>query len=67
MDHGENPWSAAGRYTECRLAAVASAMLLEDLAAGTVDFIPNFDSSTVRAAAHGSFGATILPCRDGVA
>ncbi|EFN51479.1 hypothetical protein CHLNCDRAFT_56398 [Chlorella variabilis] len=36
---------AAMRYTECRLQAVASAMLLADLEADTVDFMPNFDAS----------------------
>lgn len=35
------------RYTECRLQAAASAMLLSDLDADTVDFIPNFDASVV--------------------
>lgn len=35
------------RYTECRLQAVASAMLLADLEADTVDFMPNFDASVV--------------------
>ena len=36
------------RYTECRLRAAASAMLLADLDAQTVDFVPNFDASVVR-------------------
>jgi len=35
---------AAMRYTECRLAAIASEMLL-DIEKETVDFIPNFDGS----------------------
>jgi len=35
---------AAMRYTECRLAAIASEMLL-DIEKGTVDFIPNFDNT----------------------
>ncbi|XP_042461639.1 DNA gyrase subunit A, chloroplastic/mitochondrial-like [Zingiber officinale] len=36
---------AAMRYTECRLEALAEAMLLTDLDLNTVDFVPNFDSS----------------------
>ncbi|PRW61571.1 DNA gyrase subunit A [Chlorella sorokiniana] len=36
---------AAMRYTECRLQSVASAMLLADLEAATVDWVPNFDAS----------------------
>ncbi|CAA0827412.1 Probable DNA gyrase subunit A-chloroplastic/mitochondrial [Striga hermonthica] len=36
---------AAMRYTECRLEALAEAMLLADLEQDTVDFIPNFDNS----------------------
>lgn len=39
------PWLC--RYTECRLQAAASAMLLSDLDADTVDFAPNFDASVV--------------------
>jgi DNA gyrase subunit A len=35
---------AAMRYTECRLAAISSEMLL-DIEKGTVDFIPNFDGT----------------------
>jgi DNA gyrase subunit A len=35
---------AAMRYTECRLAAIASEMLL-DIEKETVDFIPNFDGT----------------------
>lgn len=36
---------AAMRYTECRLAAISSEMML-DIEKDTVDFIPNFDGST---------------------
>ncbi|KAG8391058.1 hypothetical protein BUALT_Bualt01G0148400 [Buddleja alternifolia] len=36
---------AAMRYTECRLEALAEAMLLADLDLDTVDFVPNFDNS----------------------
>ncbi|KAF9612208.1 hypothetical protein IFM89_038630 [Coptis chinensis] len=36
---------AAMRYTECRLEALAEAMLLADLDQDTVDFLPNFDNS----------------------
>ncbi|CAM6095059.1 unnamed protein product [Calypogeia fissa] len=36
---------AAMRYTECRLESLSEAMLLADLAADTVNFIPNFDES----------------------
>ncbi|KAL7239173.1 hypothetical protein ACSBR2_005134 [Camellia fascicularis] len=36
---------AAMRYTECRLEALAEAMLLADLEQDTVDFAPNFDNS----------------------
>ncbi|KAL8162046.1 hypothetical protein V2J09_013535 [Rumex salicifolius] len=36
---------AAMRYTECRLQALAEAMLLADLELNTVDFVPNFDNS----------------------
>ncbi|CAA0823269.1 Probable DNA gyrase subunit A-chloroplastic/mitochondrial [Striga hermonthica] len=36
---------AAMRYTECRLEALAEAMLLADLELDTVDFVPNFDNS----------------------
>ena len=39
---------AIHRYTECRLQSVASAMLLADLEAATVDWVPNFDASMVR-------------------
>ncbi|KAL3698674.1 hypothetical protein R1sor_012750 [Riccia sorocarpa] len=36
---------AAMRYTECRLQALSESMLLTDLEADTVNFIPNFDNS----------------------
>ena len=35
------------RYTECKLQAATSAMLLADLESDTVDFAPNFDASVV--------------------
>ena len=46
--------AAAMRYTEARLTKYAEA-LLTDLEKETVDFIPNFDSSTAE--------PTVLPCR----
>ncbi|MFN3360722.1 MAG: DNA gyrase subunit A [Pseudanabaenaceae cyanobacterium] len=36
---------AAMRYTECRLTAIAQEGLLQDIAAETVDFVPNYDGS----------------------
>lgn len=39
---GDN--AAAMRYTECRLSAIAEAML-EDLEKNTVDFMPNYDGT----------------------
>jgi DNA gyrase subunit A len=45
---------AADRYTEAKLAAVATA-LLEDLDKETVDFAPNYDESTIE--------PTVLPTR----
>ena len=44
---------AAYRYTECRLSA-AGESLLTDIEQQTVDFIPNFDDSTVE--------PVVLPC-----
>ncbi|KAK9917213.1 hypothetical protein WJX75_001927 [Coccomyxa subellipsoidea] len=41
----DNDPPAAMRYTECRLQAVSSAVMLADLAYDTVDFAPNFDNS----------------------
>src|SRR5690242_16418278 len=38
--------AAAYRYTECRLTAIAEE-LLADIEKDTVDFVPNFDESTV--------------------
>src|SRR5579864_686165 len=46
--------AAAYRYTECRLARLAEE-LLADIEKETVDFVPNFDESTVE--------PTILPTR----
>ena len=38
---------AANRYTEMRLTHVADAIMLSDIDKETVDFIPNYDGSTV--------------------
>ncbi len=43
----DNDPPAAMRYTECRLQAVSSAVMLADLGFDTVDFAPNFDNSQV--------------------
>ncbi len=48
------------RYTECRLAPAASALLLEDLTEGTVDWAPTFDASQVRGALR-SLGLGVCP------
>src|SRR5499426_3675078 len=45
---------AAMRYTECRLARIAGS-LMEDIDKETVDFVPNYDESTVE--------PTVLPAR----
>jgi DNA gyrase subunit A len=45
---------AAMRYTECRLARIAGA-LMEDIDKETVDFVPNYDESTLE--------PTVLPSR----
>src|SRR3954449_5574438 len=45
---------AAMRYTECRLQRIAGA-LMEDIDKETVDFVPNYDESTVE--------PTVLPTR----
>jgi DNA gyrase subunit A len=45
---------AAMRYTECRLARIAGA-LMEDIDKETVDFVPNYDESTVE--------PTVVPTR----
>ncbi len=44
---------AAMRYTECRMTRIAGQMLA-DIDQDTVDFVPNYDESTIRAdgAAH---------------
>ena len=41
----DNDPPAAMRYTECRLQALSSQALLQDIEAETVDFIDNFDGS----------------------
>ena len=43
---------AAMRYTECRLQAFASAVLLADLEYDTVDMAPTFDGSQARSDWH---------------
>src|SRR5262245_5401662 len=45
---------AAMRYTECRLMRIAGA-LMEDIDKETVDFVPNYDESTIE--------PTVLPTR----
>jgi DNA gyrase subunit A len=45
---------AAMRYTECRLARISGA-LMEDIDKETVDFVPNYDESTVE--------PTVVPTR----
>ena len=45
---------AAMRYTECRLKRIAGS-LMEDIDKETVDFVPNYDESTVE--------PTVLPTR----
>ena len=44
----DNDPAAAMRYTECRLQALTSAMLLADLDPQITPFTPNFDESQVR-------------------
>jgi DNA gyrase subunit A len=51
----DNDPPAAMRYTECRLHALTSAALLQDIEAETVDFIDNFDGSQQE--------PTVLPSR----
>ncbi|QEQ01538.1 DNA gyrase subunit A [Thermosynechococcus sp. CL-1] len=41
----DNDPPAAMRYTECRLQALATAALLQDIEQETVDFVDNFDGS----------------------
>jgi DNA gyrase subunit A len=41
----DNDPPAAMRYTECRLRAITTDALLQDIEAETVDFIPNYDGS----------------------
>jgi len=41
----DNDPPAAMRYTECRLQALTSNALLQDIESDTVDFTPNFDGS----------------------
>lgn len=50
----DNDPPAAMRYTECRLQRIAGA-LMEDIDKETVDFVPNYDESTVE--------PTVLPTR----
>ncbi|WP_353931446.1 DNA gyrase subunit A [Okeanomitos corallinicola TIOX110] len=51
----DNDPPAAMRYTECRLQALTSSALLQDIEAETVDFIDNFDGSQQE--------PTVLPSR----
>jgi DNA gyrase subunit A len=51
----DNDPPAAMRYTECRLQALTSAALLQDIESETVDFIDNFDASVQE--------PTVLPAR----
>ncbi|AUT01299.1 DNA gyrase subunit A [Nostoc sp. CENA543] len=51
----DNDPPAAMRYTECRLQALTSAALLQDIESDTVDFIDNFDGSQQE--------PTVLPSR----
>jgi DNA gyrase subunit A len=51
----DNDPPAAMRYTECRLQALTSASLLQDIEAETVDFADNFDGSQQE--------PTVLPSR----
>ncbi|MBW4476025.1 MAG: DNA topoisomerase (ATP-hydrolyzing) subunit A [Tolypothrix brevis GSE-NOS-MK-07-07A] len=51
----DNDPPAAMRYTECRLQALTSAALLQDIESETVDFIDNFDGSQQE--------PTVLPAR----
>jgi DNA gyrase subunit A len=50
----DNDPPAAMRYTECRLQRIAGS-LMEDIDKETVDFVPNYDESTVE--------PTVLPTR----
>ncbi|WP_066377482.1 MULTISPECIES: DNA gyrase subunit A [unclassified Anabaena] len=51
----DNDPPAAMRYTECRLQALTSSALLQDIESETVDFIDNFDGSQQE--------PTVLPSR----
>ena len=51
----DNDPPAAMRYTECRLQALTSSSLLQDIESETVDFIDNFDGSQQE--------PTVLPSR----
>ena len=51
----DNDPPAAMRYTECRLQALATSALLQDIEAETVDFADNFDGSQQE--------PTVLPAR----
>ena len=66
----DNDPAAAMRYTECRLPAVSTAVLLADLEFDTVDFAPNFDGSLVgpialaaaKPAPHPAWVTHMVPC-----
>jgi len=51
----DNDPPAAMRYTECRLRAVTTEGMLQDIEAETVDFVPNYDGSQQE--------PTVLPAR----
>ena len=56
----DNDPAAAMRYTECRLQAFASAVLLADLEFDTVGMAPTFDGSQARARApHSPAGGLV--------
>lgn len=60
----DNDPAAAMRYTECRLEALSSAMLLADLDSQIIKFAPNFDESQAGAACppeHANFTSTDRP------
>jgi len=59
----DNDPAAAMRYTECRLEALSSAMLLADLDSHIIKFAPNFDESQASACLWSRTGAFLLQCR----
>lgn len=59
----DNDPAAAMRYTECRLEALSSAMLLADLDSHIIKFAPNFDESQASSCLWSRTGAFLLQCR----